>query len=87
MPPLGLLAISALLDKEGYDIRILHSYDKDDYEEVLQHLDKAICVGITSMTGYQIYDGLKFAKLVRDKNPSIPIIWGGIHFHGTCSSA
>jgi len=79
MPPLGLLAISALLDKEGYDIRILHSYDKDDYEEVLQHLDKAICVGITSMTGYQIYDGLKFAKLVRDKNPSIPIIWGGIH--------
>lgn len=79
MPPLGLLAISSLLDKEGYDIRIYHSYDKKDYLKALDYLDKAICVGITSMTGYQIYDGLEFAKLVREKNRQVPIIWGGIH--------
>lgn len=77
--PLGLIAISSFLIKENYDIRIFHSYDKNYYLEAIEHLDKAICVGITSMTGYQIYDGLQFAKLVREKNPKVPIIWGGIH--------
>jgi len=79
MPSLGLLAISTYLEEEGYDIRIYHSYDKQDYLEALEHLDKAICVGITSMTGYQIVDGLRFAKLVREKNKNVPIVWGGVH--------
>lgn len=79
MPSLGLLAISTFLEKDGYDIRIFHSYDKEDYLEILGHLDKAICVGITSMTGYQIIDGLNFAKLVREKNKDVPIVWGGVH--------
>lgn len=77
--PLGLLAISTYLYKEGYDIRIYHSYDKEDYLEELEQIGKTIAVGITAMTGYQIYDGLQFAKLVREKNYKIPIIWGGIH--------
>lgn len=77
--PLGLLAISAFLEKDGYDIRIYHSYDKEQYLEALEHLDKAICVGVSSMTGYQILDGLNFSKLVREKNKNVPIIWGGIH--------
>ena len=59
MAPLGLIAISTFLIKQGYDIRIFHAYDEQDYLEALENLDKAICVGITSMTGYQIYDGLK----------------------------
>ncbi|MFH1938416.1 MAG: radical SAM protein [Patescibacteria group bacterium] len=77
--PISLLAISCYLDLEGYDIKIFHSYDKEDYLEALNHLDKAICIGITSMTGYQITDGLEFAKLVRQKNKKVPIVWGGIH--------
>lgn len=79
MIPLGLLAISAFLDQEGYDIRIYHAYDKNEYLEAIEKLDKAIAVGITAMTGYQIYDGLQFAQLVRKKNQKVPIIWGGIH--------
>lgn len=76
--PLPLLAISSLIEKD-YDIRIYQSYDREDYLAVLDNIDKAICVGITAMTGYQITDGLNFAKLVRQKNSKIPIIWGGIH--------
>lgn len=79
MAPMSLLAISSYLDSEGYDIKIFHSYDKEEYLEALNHLDKAICVGITAMTGYQITDGLEFAKLVRQKNKQVPIVWGGIH--------
>jgi len=78
MVPLALLTISSLIEKE-YDIRIFHSYDKDEYLEALEHLDKAVCVGITALTGYQITDGLKFAKLVREKNSKVPIVWGGVH--------
>ncbi len=69
--PLALLSISSLIEKE-YDIKIFHSYDKDEYLEALEYLDKAVCVGITALTGYQITDGLKFAKLVREKNNKIP---------------
>lgn len=80
--PLPLLAISSFIERD-YDIRIFHSYDKEDYLEALGHLDRAICVGISAMTGYQITDGLIFAKLVRGKNSKIPIVWGGVH--GTIS--
>lgn len=81
MPSLGLLAISTFLEKEGYDIRLVHAYDynQEEYAEIWDNLDKAICVGITSMTGYQILDGLKFAKFIRQKNKEVPIVWGGIH--------
>lgn len=76
--PLSLLAISSFIESD-YDVRIFHSYDKKEYLEALEHLDKAVCVGISSMTGYQITDGLAFAKLVREKNNNVPIVWGGVH--------
>jgi len=76
--PLALLAIASFIEKD-YEIRIFDSYDRKDYLKALEHLDRAICVGISAMTGYQITDGLNFAKLVRSKNSKIPIVWGGIH--------
>ena len=78
MAPLALLSIASLIEKE-YDIRIFHSYDQADYLEALEQIDKAVCVGITALTGYQITDGLKLAKLVKEKNSKIPVVWGGIH--------
>jgi len=77
--PLSLLAISTFLDKNGYNIKICHSSQKKEYESILERIDDAICVGITSMTGYQITDGLRFARLVRNRSKNIPIVWGGIH--------
>lgn len=76
--PLALLAISTYLEKD-YDIRIFQSYDKEDYTEAIKYLDRAICVGITAMTGTQVKDGIKFAKLIREKNKNVPIVWGGVH--------
>lgn len=79
--PIALLSISRLLDKEGgYDIRIVSAEQGHDYvKTILDLADGAICLGITSMTGYQIQDGLYVAKEVRKKYPNIPIIWGGWH--------
>jgi len=81
---ISLLAAASFIEKD-YDVRIFQSYDKKDYLEALEHLDRAICVGISAMTGYQITDALIFAKLVRSKNSRIPIVWGGVH--GTINPA
>ena len=54
-PPLPLLAIASILDKEGYEI---HIYDYRQKTEAIESANQAVCAGITCMTGYQIQDGL-----------------------------
>lgn len=78
--PLGLLGISRFLDKEGYEIKIInHSTSFDSISEVLNEVKDAICLGVSAITGYAIYDGLKISQAVKSKYPSLPIIWGGWH--------
>jgi radical SAM superfamily enzyme YgiQ (UPF0313 family) len=78
--PLALLAISRILDQEKYNIKIYTRYLQKNYEaEILKNGKNAICLGISAMTGHQIYDGLKLAKKFKKKYPKIPIVWGGWH--------
>lgn len=80
LAPLALLAVARILDKENYEINIispcLYEYP---HTEVLKRCKGAICLGISCITGYQIIDGLNVAKLVRQKYPELPIVWGGWH--------
>ena len=64
-----------------YNIKIINGTTDFDYiKKVIEAIDdNTICLGITSMTGYQIKDGLKVAKRVKKKFPKLPIIWGGYH--------
>ena len=78
--PLSLLAISRVLDKQGYKIKIISRFLSDSpEEEVLREVKDSLCLGISAMTGFQIYDGLKIARLVKKAYPKIPIVWGGWH--------
>lgn len=78
--PLSLLAISRVLDKEGYEIKIISRFLTDNPEkEILEEVKDSICLGITALTGFQIYDGLKVSLLVKRNYPKIPVIWGGWH--------
>jgi len=78
--PLALLAISRTLAKEGYDIKIFtHFLSKNVEKEIIKNGNNAICLGISAMTGFQIYDGLKITKKFKKKYPNIPIVWGGWH--------
>lgn len=78
--PLALLSISRILDKEGYDIKIFSRFLQDDYVKgILEECNDSICLGITAITGFQIKDGLAVARLVKEKYPHLPIIWGGWH--------
>lgn len=78
--PLGLLAISRILDKKGYEIKIIHPVTHKKFQEVIvEECRDALCLGISSITGYQIYEGRAVAKEVRRNYPQLPIIWGGWH--------
>ncbi len=78
--PLSLLCISRFLDKEGYKIKIVSENLYDKHFEVLEAEAKNSAVfGVSSMTGYQIYDGLKASEIVKKANPEIKIVWGGWH--------
>ena len=78
--PLGLLAISRILDKEGYEIKIIHPITHKKFREViLEECKDALCLGISSITGYQIHEGREVAKEVKKKYVNLPIIWGGWH--------
>lgn len=78
--PLALLGISRILDKEGYEIKIVTPVEYDNHlEAVLREIKGAICLGVTAITGYSIYDGLRVAKEAKRKYPDLPIVWGGWH--------
>jgi len=78
--PLALLAISRILDYEGYNIKIYAHYLQEKFlSKLLKDGKDSICLGITAMTGLQIHEGLTIAKIFKKKYPNIPIIWGGWH--------
>lgn len=62
--------------RAGYEIRI-SDMRIDDFKQV--KIGEPIFVGISSMSGPQIEFGLEFAKKVRNEDPNIPIVWGGVH--------
>lgn len=73
---LGLLWMAAYLIKDNWKVHILdcrwQDYRNFDYRDVL-------FVGISSVTGVQILNGLDIARYVRKMNPEIPLVWGGPH--------
>jgi radical SAM superfamily enzyme YgiQ (UPF0313 family) len=74
--PLPLLYLSWALKKEGFNVEILDMRIKD-YRQV--GVSDYLFVGITSLTGPMIKEGLKFARYMRGVNENILIVWGGIH--------
>ena len=78
--PLPLLAISTMIERTKYDIKIIDArIDRNAHQHVLESLGKAICVGVSVLTGSPIQDALSITKLVKEHRPDIPVVWGGWH--------
>jgi len=79
--PFSVMALAAQFDPAEYKIKIVDGRieDKNACSIWKWFDDDVIFVGISAMTSYQIRDGLKFAQLVRNSNPNVPILWGGWH--------
>jgi len=82
-PPLGLLHISAVLEENGIDVRLIEARARGlSHEEVNQEVRKEIpdFVGITTITA-RIDSALYLAAFVKEINPDIKVILGGPHVH------
>jgi len=78
--PLGILTIGTLLEKQGYQVKLIDFLVEDNPLDILKKEldDNVLCVGISVMTP-QISNALKISQMVRDADKNIPIVWGGIH--------
>jgi len=80
--PLGILYVAAPLIARGYDVSVIDQRKDANWPQALRELvgqPDTLCVGISTMTGPQIAHGLEMARVVRDAQPRLPIVWGGVH--------
>tara|TARA_Y100000294_G_scaffold175659_1_gene196270 strand:+ start:1436 stop:2911 length:1476 start_codon:yes stop_codon:yes gene_type:complete len=74
--PLSILSLTPFLEKEDFEVKIL-DMRVSDYHEC--DFSDNLCVGISAKTGPEILFGLEVAKYVKNQNPDVRIVWGGIH--------
>lgn len=79
-PPMGLLLIGTVLQSHGFLVKVIDGLKDENY---LRHLESEIdgdilCVGLSVKTA-QVPEALKVSEFLREKIPSIKIIWGGVH--------
>jgi radical SAM superfamily enzyme YgiQ (UPF0313 family) len=77
--PLAFLTIAATLLPD-FSVEILDQRTSDNFWSDLERAleTRPLLVGITSMTGTQIYHGLEISKFVK-RHTSVPLVWGGMH--------
>ncbi len=78
--PLALAAIGSSLDPRRYDVRIVDArLEHDPIGALREHLDGALCLGDTVLTGAPIRDALLASRTAKTQCPGLPVIWGGWH--------
>ena len=78
--PLGPLAVASDLDPERYEVVIVDGRLEDDPERaVLAHLDDAVCLGVSVLTGDPIRDAIRISRAAKAQRPDLPVVWGGWH--------
>jgi anaerobic magnesium-protoporphyrin IX monomethyl ester cyclase len=78
--PLALLAIGSELDPERYEVVIIDGrLEPDAQRAVLSHIEGALCLGVTVLTGAPISDALYISRLAKQACPGLPVVWGGWH--------
>ena len=80
--PLSCLYLASVLEQAGYrvqilDERITETFKQDVADSIQQ--ERPVLVGISSITGVQIRGGLEAARVVRETDPGLPLVWGGVH--------
>jgi len=78
--PLALLAIGSELDPDVFEVVIVDArIDSDAENTILSHVDEAVCLGVTVLTGAPISDALRISRAAKRARPSLPVVWGGWH--------
>jgi len=78
--PYGPMYLSESLYRHGYDPHIVYTTNDEVIERVKQLLtNDTLCIGISTMSGTQLFNAIAIAKLLRKNYPHLPLIWGGVH--------
>jgi anaerobic magnesium-protoporphyrin IX monomethyl ester cyclase len=78
--PYSLLSVASTLDRSRYEVVVVdNNVDRvDDWAPALSSLSEPpLCVGISSMVGAQIKEGIAFGTLVHELWDDVPVVWGG----------
>src|ERR1700689_5287177 len=68
--PLALLAIGSELDPDIYEVVVIDGrLDPDAANTLLSHLDTALCLGVTVLTGAPISDALHISRAAKQTRP------------------
>jgi anaerobic magnesium-protoporphyrin IX monomethyl ester cyclase len=74
--PLGILYVASCLEKNGYNVKAYDPLAND--RRFLDEIKNTKIVGIT-MTAAQLNRGLEIAKMIKEHDDSIKIVFGGVH--------
>lgn len=85
--PYSIFSLASALAEGGYEVKMFDENCKKNseviWEEITLYLkencNNILFVGISAFIGKQIQNGMWFAKLVKEFNENIPILWGGWH--------
>ena len=76
--PLELLQIASGPVADGFEVVMIDAMIEPDYlKKIDEACEGALLFASSCILGYQVYDGYVAAKMVREKHPNLPIIWGG----------
>ncbi len=77
--PLSLLHLSAALDRTGSSQIIDGNVDRDLMGETCRAIEQNTfdAVGISVMGGPQMEPSIAVSKMIRERFPALPIVWGG----------
>ncbi len=74
----GLLCLASYLEKRGIKVKIIDAIRQKNYLSLIEdELKGTDLVGLSVMT-MQVNSALKISKLIKDFNPDMPIVWGGV---------
>src|SRR5574341_1508192 len=77
--PLSLLALARMAGS-GFEVKIFNAVVDCDYKKhISAACEDALCLAVSSMTCYQIRDGINVCAAVKERYPDLPVIWGGYH--------
>jgi radical SAM superfamily enzyme YgiQ (UPF0313 family) len=77
--PLSLLALARMIG-DDFNVKIFNAVVDSGYKDlILSECESALCLAVSSMTCYQIRDGVNVCAAVKERRPGLPVIWGGYH--------
>lgn len=76
--PLALMYVGGYAEKFGHDVKIVDRNIETNTIKVINSFRPDL-LGITSLTGKMILDGINVSRYIKERYPKTKVVWGGIH--------